>query len=106
MKNINYTVTFQGKEYNIVFVDFKRKIVHIANDGDAKTVRFKDISITYKVSTDFKDSKSEEVFVGDTVKFRGAEYVVSNCSHLIPKGFDERENTKNILSEGEVVKHG
>lgn len=106
MENISYTVTFQGKEYNIVFVDFKRKIVHIANDGDVKTVRFKDISVTYKVSTGLKDSKSEEVFVGDIVKFRGAEYVVSNCSHLIPKGFDERENTKNILSEGEVVKHG
>lgn len=106
MENISYTVTFQGKEYNIVFVDFKRKIVHIANDGDVKTVRFKDISITYKVSTGLKDSKSKEVFVGDIVKFRGAEYVVSNCSHLIPKGFDERENTKNILSEGEVVKHG
>lgn len=106
MENISYTVTFQGKEYNIVFVDFKRKIVHIANDGDVKTVRFKDISVTYKVSTGLKDSKSEEVFVGDIVKFRGVEYVVSNCSHLIPKGFDERENTKNILSEGEVVKHG
>lgn len=106
MKNISYTVKFQGKEYKVIFVDFKRKIVHIANDGDVKNVGFKDISVTYKISTDFKDSKSKEVFVGDTVKFRGAEYVVSNCSHLIPKGFDERENTKNILSEGEVVKHG
>lgn len=106
MTRIDYKVMFQGKEYKLVFVDFKRKIVHIANKGDVKNVRFKDISITYKVSTDFKDSKSEEVFVGDTIKFRGAEYVVSNCSHLIPKGFDERENTKKILSEGEVVKHG
>lgn len=106
MKNISYTVKFQGKEYKVIFVDFKRKIVHIANDGDVKNVGFKDISVTYKISTDFKDSKSKEVFVGDIVKFRGAEYVVSNCSHLIPKGFDERENTKSRLSEGEVVKHG
>lgn len=106
MENISYTVTFQGKEYDIVFVDFKRKIVHIANDGDVKTVGFKDVSVTYRVSTDFNDSNSKEVFVGDTVKFRGAEYVVSNSPHLIPKGFDERENTKSILSECEVVKHG
>lgn len=105
MKNISYTVTFQGKEYNVIFVDFKRKIVHIANDGDVKTVRFKDIYITYKVSTDLKDSKSEEVFVGDIVKFRGAEYEVSNSPHLIPKGFDERKNTKDTLSECEVVKY-
>ena len=55
MKNISYTVKFQGKEYKVIFVDFKRKIVHIANDGDVKNVGFKDISVTYKVSTDFKD---------------------------------------------------
>lgn len=106
MKNISYTVMFQGKEYNVVFVDFKRKIVHIANDGDVKTVRFKDISVSYKVSTGFNDSKSKEVFVGDIVKFRGAEYKVSNSPHLIPTGFDERKNTKDTLSECEVVKHG
>lgn len=106
MENISYTVTFQGKEYKVIFVDFKRKIVHIANNGDVRNVGFKDISVSYKVSTGFNDSKSKEVFVGDIVKFRGAEYVVSNCSHLIPKGFDERENTKKILAEGEVVKHG
>lgn len=105
MTRIDYKVMFQGKKYKVVFVDFKRKIIHIANNGDVKNVGFKDISVNYKVSSEFKDSKSEEVFVGDTVKFRGAEYVVSNCSHLIPKGFDERENTKKILSEGEVVKH-
>lgn len=106
MKNISYTVTFQGKEYNVVFVDFKRKIVHIANDGDVKNVRFKDISVNYKVSTEFKDSKSEEVLVGDTVKFNGLDYTVSDYPHLIPKGFDEKENTKKRLSECEVVKHG
>lgn len=106
MTKIDYKVNYQGKEYKLVYVDFKRGFVHIANNGDVRNVGFKDISITYKVSTNFKDSKSEEVFVGDTVKFRGAEYVVSNCSHLIPKGFDERKNTKDTLSECEVVKHG
>lgn len=106
MRRTDYKVKFQGKEYTVIYVDFKRKLVHIVNNGDVKNVGFKDISVNYKVSSEFKDSKSEEVFVGDTVKFRGAEYVVSNCSHLIPKGFDERENTKKILSEGEVVKHG
>lgn len=50
MENISYTVTFQGKEYNIIFVDFKRKIVHIANDGDVKNIGFKDISVTFKVN--------------------------------------------------------
>lgn len=106
MTKIDYKVMFQGKEYKVIFVDFKRKIVHIANNGDVRNVGFKDISVSYNVSTGFNDSKSKEVFVGDTVKFRGAEYVVSNCSHLIPKGFDERENTKDTLSECEVVKHG
>lgn len=106
MKNISYKVKFQGKEYTVLYVDFKRKFVHINYGGDVKNVGFKDVSVNYKKSTEFKDSKSEEVFVGDTVKLNGSEYVVSNCSHLIPKGFDERENTKKILSEGEVVKHG
>lgn len=106
MTRIDYKVMFQGKEYKLIFVDFKRKIVHIANNGDVKNVRFKDISVTYKVSTGFNDSKSEEVFVGDTVKFNGLDYIVSDDSHLIPKGFDEIENTKKRLSECEVVKHG
>lgn len=106
MTRIDYKVMFQGKKYKVVFVDFKRKIIHIANNGDVKNVGFKDISVNYKVSADFKDSKSEEVFVGDTVKFNGLDYTVSDYPHLIPKGFDEKENTKKRLSECEVVKHG
>lgn len=103
MKNISYKVKFQGKEYTVLYVDFKRKFVHINYGGDVKNVGFKDISVNYKKSTEFKDSKSEEVFVGDTVKLNGSEYVVSNSPHLIPKGFDEEKATKKKLAECEVI---
>ena len=103
MKNISYKVKFQGKEYTVHYVDFKRKFVHINYGGDVKNVGFKDISVNYKKSTEFKDSKSEEVFVGDTVKLNGSEYVVSNSPHLIPKGFDEEKATKKKLTECEVI---
>lgn len=103
MKRTGYKVKFQGKEYTVIYVDFKRKLVHIVNNGDVKNVGFKDISVNYKIFTEFKDSKSEEVFVGDIVKLNGSEYVVSNSPHLIPKGFDEEKATKKKLTECEVI---
>lgn len=103
MTRIDYKVMFQGKEYTVIYVDFKRKLVHIVNKGDVKNVGFKDISVNYRVSTEFKDSKLEEVFVGDIVKLNGSEYVVSNSPHLIPKGFDEEKATKKKLTECEVI---
>lgn len=104
MKRIEPKVKFQGKEYKVIYVDFKRQIVHIANGGDIRNVRFKDISANYKVTTHFTDSKSNEVFVGDVVKVNEAEYVVSNTPHLVPRGFDEEKHSQDVFEKCKIFK--
>lgn len=104
MKRTEPKVKFQGKEYRVIYVDFKRQIVHIANGGEIRNVGFKDVSANYKVTTHFTDFESNEVFVGDTVKVNDAEYVVSNVPHLIPRGFNERQHNKNVFGKCKILK--
>lgn len=104
MKRTEPKVKFQGKEYRVIYVDFKRQIVHIANGGDIRNVGFKDVSANCKVETNFNDSESNKIFVGDTIKVNDAEYVVSNTPHLVPKGFDEEKHNKDVFEKCKILK--
>ena len=93
MKRTEPKVKFQGKEYRVIYVDFKRQIVHIANGGAIRNVGFKDVSANYKVTTHFTDFESNEVFVGDTLSMLSPMFLI------LYQGDLTKDNITRMFSE-------
>lgn len=104
MKKTEPKVKYQRKEYRVIYVDFKRQIVHIANGGDIRNVGFKDVSANYRVETRFHDFESNKIFVGDIVKVNEAEYVISNAPHLVPRGLNEEKHNEDVFGKCKILK--